>query len=103
MMIRYLAISGLFLVLMFSYTSQSSAADVTDACVIVEGLVFCGSKDCRTTSKGEVACGGRSKDCRTTSAGNVACGGLSKDCRTTSAGHGACGGLSKDCRSTITG
>lgn len=92
---------GLSMIL--SYSIYAHAVDISEACVIVEGLVFCGSKDCRTTSKGNVACGGLSKDCRTTSKGNVACGGLSKDCRTTSAGNVACGGMSKDCRTTSKG
>lgn len=65
----------LILLLTLGFSNISKAADVSDACVIVEGLVFCGSKDCRTTSKGNVACGGMAKDCRTTSAGKVACGG----------------------------
>ncbi|MEM7009288.1 MAG: hypothetical protein AAF462_09175, partial [Thermodesulfobacteriota bacterium] len=84
---NFLYIITISLALFIAFSMQSSAVDINDACVIVEGLVFCGSKDCRTTSKGEVACGGRSKDCRTTNAGNVACGGLSKDCRTTNAGN----------------
>jgi hypothetical protein len=91
-MTKYLGVLALFILTILILVPRPQAADLSDACVTVEWLVFCGSKDCRTTSKGEVACGGRSKDCRTTSKGNVACGGMAKDCRTTSAGKVACGG-----------
>ena len=74
-MTKYLGVFALLLFMMFILVPKSSAIDISDGCVLVEGLVFCGSKDCRTTSAGNVACGSMANACRTTSAGNVACGG----------------------------
>jgi hypothetical protein len=100
---KYLAVFALFLLIIFVFILNSDAADVPKGCVEKEGLVFCGPKNCLTTSAGNVACGGLSDVCRTTSTGNVACGGLSKDCRISSTGKIACGGLAKECHFSFSG
>ncbi len=55
---KCLGVFALFLLIMFVFTLKSDAADIPKGCMEKEGLVFCGAKNCLTTSAGNVACGG---------------------------------------------